>query len=754
MTVATIGRRGLLTALLASAGMAGAQSIVGRPRGMSQVGLRLFGGSISPGVAPFFDTFTTDGALSSRSGWAVTTTTAQASFASVLSTLSGNVRSTNGAAANVYGLHDSAAGAAESRAWAKTVAAASGQAINIQSFIAHGSMDATAGATAITIGQSGGTILYHNSIVNGTATSRNVAAALLSGMVVEHRTVNDAGTLRAQLVLNGRRVQPVPAAANTTINGIDIAGALGRAANGKYGFGGSSPNPTVREFGTSNPATDAWITVTSAGGVRQSGKPFYLFGEYGGARAPTAAELSVAFYNDADESVVTGFGALSVSNFTAAGGLWSATVTNPGTDNIWGRVTWTFPLFGGGTGAVSYPTALIRLGDVIALDGQSQMEFLDNQAGDTSYAASSYSAYKFLADVGIATDPSQRNLALAGNCYNAMSAALQPYTTRPTLYVTCAKGGTPYRGATDATSRAKPSPQYDATLDALRTVAGGRPAMFCLAGGTSAETGSIVTNIIAYADALDADLGTALLYGVLPEGSVTTGGAGASTTYAAQRRAMWTLCRDYPSRFKLLGWRNELQHNIVTATVDTLHYAHPGVSTGYVQGTTLGDAEYARRIAAGVAFHLYGGPDYRGPAITTATSPSKTSTTLRIYFALGGFDALEVANTSYASDFSGGFEFNSASGFAGTVYTPTSVAIGTPSGGVCYVEWTFAALPATVYARVHPGDNPFNRADTLAINQNMQARASTLRGTKTGVPPVAVQPSYEVGGAGVDYLTV
>lgn len=705
-------------------------------------------GIVAPGLAPFFDTFNGDGLISARAGWSVQTTTAQASFANVLSTLSGNLRSTNSAANAVSGYHLSGAGAGESRGWYKQ-----GETISIGFFEAHGSIDAANGRTGMASLVSGslntsGSILYQNSYVNAAVTSRQLATALLPGFVVENRTVNDAGTMRMQTLLNGRRIQPT--GTNATDNGTDIATALGRALNGNYGFAGNIASPGARMVGTSNTATDAWITVVSAGGVRQTGKEICLTGEYGGARAPRAAELTVTAYNAADDSVVAGFNSVAVSNFTAAGGTWSATIANPETDNIWLDVKWAFKDTGGADAFSNYPTATFRKGDVIVVEGQSQVEFISTGgAADTTNVATAQMAYVFQAHQSQVAV--RRVLALANAAtsnWAALTNPVQALTGRPTQIVSCAQGGSPY------STRNKPSAQYDATLEGIKAVGGSRLAMMCLCGGTSGEAGgTIYDNILKLANDLDADLGVAQLYGIMPEGNDVGVGSG---TYSTNRRLMWKLTKDFPARFKLLGFRNELQHNIVGSSVDPNHYAHPSTSVGYVNGTTLGDTEFARRIGVGVAYHLYGGPDYRGPRITTATAPSKTTTTVRIYVDCGAFDGLAIANTAYASDFTGGFEFNSVSDFgAGTVLIPNAVAFGAPVAGIGYVEWTFAAvLPGSVYARCAMGDDPFNRSSVLAISQNMQARASYLVGTKSGVVPAAIWPSYDVGGAGVDYLTI
>lgn len=712
-----------------------------------------------PGLAPFFDTFDGDGALNVRVGWAGATTSATAANIGGLSTLSSAARSTF-ANSGIHVYHDSGAGAGASRGWAKLTEAGNTGAGGNDAFEAHVTVDPTANQTAISIAANPNATLVNQTVfVGGTATQAWAAQCTYQGVVVEHRTINDAGTMRLQMLLNGRRAT-ITAGSAKPAAGADIATLLGRAPNGRYGFSGRLSNPAVRMFGTSNDAVEAWITVYSAGYIRQAGQSLYLSGEYWSPNgvAPTAAQMSASIYDAASNSEttpLTGQGDLPFSNFQASGGKWSGTIAVNPTDASYAIVKWNW-----GSGFATYPTATIKTGLVIALEGQSQVGFWTSNLVDSGTAPvpTSLPVLSMASDSGI--EVGTRNLKLTpaiNTAYSAMVGAIQGYSAQPVLLLNIALGGTPYSTRlAEGPVQAGGTNHFTAMTEALETYGGGRPAIIVMAGGTSSEADTAYSgsgddqathvrkHMIAMADQIDARFGKPMLYGVSPEGNELYAGIG---NPEAKRRAMYQLTVDFPARFKLVAWRHDMQHVYNGSSIDPDHYGDPA-NPSWVAGSSQGGGEFARRVGRGIALALgLTTENYLGPKMTGATRVDANN--IDVVYNIGSFTAIEVANTAFAGDYQGGHRFGTTNAF-GTLLTPDSATV---TGNIIRYHFA-AALPGQVYISGPTGDNPFNRANTSAVNIGFHTKASMVRATKAGMLPSALQPSYNVGGPGVDYLTI
>lgn len=748
-------------ALSATETLAGATNT---PR-VTALGTVAAAGVTAPGLSPFFDTFEVDGPLSSRAGWTGEATTANAANLPSLSTLSGNARSTF-ANQNIHVYRDTGAGAGASRGWAKTLQAGhTGSGGTAAGFESHVTVDLAAGHTAlVTATGPAYSTITQDVIVAGSATSAFTAMIQFASSVIEHRTANDAGTMRSQIILNGRRLT-VGTGTGRTAQGADIATLLGRPANGRYGFNGRISNPSLRMFGAGNDATDAAITVVSAGHIRQAGKPLQLSGTYHSPNAavPTQAQMSVSIFDDTvnSETPLSGQADLAFASFSAANGRWEGTLAVNPTDNSYALVKWTWA-----GGFAVYPTGTIRTGAVVAIEGQSQVGFLTSNTVDagTAPVPTTLPVLSMQADSG--TEVGSRKLAgtpAINTAYAALTGAYQASANVPMFIANLALGGTPYSTRLPGgTVQAGGTDHWTAMVEGLRSFAGGRPDIIVFAGGTSAEGVTtyssagddqgvrIRKHMIAMADLFDAEFNTTFLFGVSPEGSVCNAGSGETEL---RRRAMNQLTVDFPARFKLVAHRHDMQHVVGAGpTIDSLHYGGPGNTSGWVAGVSQGGGEWARRIGRGIALATGKTTEnYLGPRMTAIARVDANN--IDVTYNVGAFTAIEVANAGFASDFAGGHRFAGSSAFS-TLLTPSSATPGAVSGGLVTIRYQFgAALPTTVFVSGPVGDNPFNVANDLTVNVSIHARASMVQATKSGMLPSMLQPSYNVGGAGIDFLT-
>jgi hypothetical protein len=702
----------------------------------------------APISAPFYDTFNGTGSMVGRTGWTRQQTNQFVGW-DVLSVSGGNLIGTN-TAVNLgqHFLHPTGT-TGPSRAWMKTGNTGN---IGAMGFTSHTSIDPVNGMTAITLGyQSGINRAVYVNGANNAATSWNVQITPL-GSVLEHRTINDNGTIRHQWYFNGRRYT----VANEPTNGLDIVGLLGRS-NGMYGFNSQLGAGAVRVFSAANSSTDAWLSVVSTNPIRTYNKSLFLYGDYSvptGAADPIASQLVVNFYDNTTDAVLASN--VPIQGFTAANGTWrgtipAATITF---DNYWFEVVWSFQDLNGQAVATVYDSCNGFQGDNIAFDGQSQLQSFMNvffQGGSGGWpglaAAPAYVSYQIDGRAGGAKGLVQGDWPDSMNAY--ITNLWQAYSPRPLTLTYLVAGGSSYE------YRAS-EPQASMFAEALKA-SGGRPQIIVMGGGTNPDTNMAAT-LIQMANQYDAATGVTNVYGVIPEGNNLTAGEYGTED---RRRAMWSVTQT-DSRFKLLGWRNEFQHSIDNVgSVDPLHYGGYG-SAGWISGTWLGNDEFARRIMLGCGLVLgKTTDDYRGPKMTNVTRVN--STTIDITYDIGTFDSIAVANTAYASNFNGGHRFNSASTFAGTAYPALSATVqsttagtsGSPgTRGTAVIRFTFASLPPTLYVSGPYGSDPFNPSGLLAITQNMYDRASTIRCSKAGTNrTVALQPSYGVGGANIDFLS-
>jgi hypothetical protein len=717
----------------------------------------------SPGNAPFYDTFTGDGILNTRSGWTVEATTAQSgNLNSVFATTSGQLtRSTSTTGVHCY--HDTGAGAGES--WGVWKGGSVGFASD--STQAHTTVDPTNNNTSIVwcIGNSGNT-LTDRYVINGTNTGSLTGTVRLNNDdVVEHFTKDIAGRKYLQGYLNGRQT----ALATASANGRDILTVLGRAPNGRYGLKGNTNTPAARMFTAGNKATDVMIRAISAGRVRQRGVSWKIFFEYYSPNGATPADVGSvvkAYLKDStgsSDTPIPGFDGVALSNVVCANGKGYGTIANPNVDNVWYELRWEFTDANGNAAFASYPSGNQIIGDIIFGEGQSESGFLDSGVSTGSVIAAPASGYK-MSSTANGPLPIAQNYPMPMTVDNGISLminTIQGYNGgKPVAHVLSYYGGRSYkeRGPNPDPNDQFSTTQWQYTTEALQNFAYNAPKAVYMMGGNSDKSPSstVYQDMIDTANALDAAAGTALLYLVNPLGNVV---AAPDASIEFTRREQWRLTRDFPSRFKLCSWRNDMQHNVSGASCDPDHYARQG-STGYTfwNGTTgsIGSGENARRIALGYCLHTgLTTDDYRGPRPIAFRRVN--STTVAWKYALDSFTSISLINSSYANVHTGGHLFCADNTF-GTLIYPDGHAVQTaPGDGTCEIFYTLSTgWPATVYSRGIYGADPINPggATTGAIALDMQNKASAVVGLSgTLMPPVLMQPTYDIGGTNIDYLS-
>jgi len=174
----------------------------------------------------------------------------------------------------------------------------------------------------------------------------------------------------------------------------------------------------------------------------------------------------------------------------------------------------------------------------------------------------------------------------------------------------------------------------------------------------------------------------------------------------------------------------------------------------------------ARRIARRVAFlRGHAANDANGPILTSAV---RVGNTIEATFNPNG-GTLAFRNGAYIGDYRGGLDFATDTGFTSLVF-PTNCTV---TGNVA--TFTFASLSSAIYVRSAWGSFPFARglnvftrhdgtggSGTDAIHLNMPDRASMVCSEYNGAEFndwgtttiwVEVQPSFNAGGTGIDYVT-
>jgi len=158
----------------------------------------------------------------------------------------------------------------------------------------------------------------------------------------------------------------------------------------------------------------------------------------------------------------------------------------------------------------------------------------------------------------------------------------------------------------------------------------------------------------------------------------------------------------------------------------------------------------ARRGGVAALALGYTALDYRGPRLRSVTKLDDQ--TLYWTFYRDSFDTIELVNTG-GGEYHGGTRVSASTAMTSPIWPTGATVDGSATGDYMGITMTYAtgALAGTVYCTVGYGNNPHNPTNNATINSTTWATAaSTIRGVKSGMPSVGVQPYH---GATVDYIT-
>lgn len=237
------------------------------------------------------------------------------------------------------------------------------------------------------------------------------------------------------------------------------------------------------------------------------------------------------------------------------------------------------------------------------------------------------------------------------------------------------------------------------------------------------------------------------------------------------RKLQRELAAEYPTRFFIGPYVNAceraLSTNPATPTTPSDNYHLSQLILLPAQGQT--QSGYGRQgVRAAKRIKKLEGwatSDENGPRLLSGVRLNDN--TVRLTFDPNG-GTLEVRNTGYlpsigeAADWRCGLDFSGSTGF-GSFLFPTNAVVQSATT----IDFTFAAtLPATVYARGATGTIPWFRGpgvDTLhigsgagglnAICLNPMSRASMVAALYADGNWCELQPSYDIGGPDIHYVT-
>lgn len=583
-----------------------------------------------------------------------------------------------------------------------------------------------------------------------TGTNRDNAANpgtwAVAGDTFEWRQKNTGGVITRDLYQNGR---------------LMFVGTFDYAGSGVTNTGSIGPSG-VLEAAATRPLSDIWTADLATQGFVSVDRParvaqlnddlsitLNLYGEYN-LTAPTG--LTVSVYNGSTEVLLTGMGSVSLTSFVAAAGVWSGVLAIPAA---------SMPAANGpffcrverdlGAGNTTYGfTPLQYPGEVMEEDGQS---LSDNGFGVPQAVVVPYGMVVDGINVAAAVD---RRIMPQGTSSNPHSCAsdimgqmgtLSGLASTNVCMLRSCKGGTFLQDpVTPANGREIGFAAYTAAKDCIKR-GGNRHAVLIYTGGQfeSVDTHHLdmttIANQTAYKNALiaqiddkDATIGRALKVGLSGNGGFNN--AGTDSNVEAVRRLHYWLAFTFPTRFFTGPHYSDITHGTDGVLgSDTYHPA------------SVGFRLYSRRKAYTWAkLRGYVAVDRAGPFVAAGALTRLSATQLKLRVSKNGATTIDVVNSAFASDFSGGGLFsNGDSTFgAGNLKVPTAYSVTDIDANFADVTWTFAAasFPGTAYFKIHVGHNPFNRADDATVAAAMETKASMLSGIYSD-DTVAIQPFYD-----------
>jgi len=688
-------------------------------------------------VAPVTDDFTGDGnlhgrALSDGSLWTVDAGPGITVVPTCLTTVSGKLGK-NGGTANNFG--HMTAGSVYS--YVSQVFAILPTTTSYPVY--HVAFDAAAPGTKFEglravcarTGESGNiTLSGYDGAVGGNPTIQALGAVGFNGDTIALGFHNASGVDYVELYLNGRRCRD-----DAVISGN------GWALTGKFGYLGSIDVGMADSITVADRDTEAWTRLYAPARVVQIEPDgttiFRLTVEYGGA----LNALTYSIIDHATGLPVAGHDEVAATSFVGADGdataLTVAASLGTGAYHVEIQRNGLVNQIGAVAQGKAYGPA-VHVGEVIIFNGQSNAQRLWNSITTTLGISKPTEGLAFRIDAfGTVAQNARYQYPLSANTPLAMGyATIAAVTGRAVSFICGGLSGSliAARGVGTAT--------HLGLLDGI-THGGGHALSVChvdgendALSGTSGDAYKVTLNGIY--DDIETYLGHAIKVVMRPIGACWGSSAGTDASVQAMRRTQWEVCQG-SSRYVVGGWCMDLQH----VAADSLHLGPDDIGAP-------GAAEMVRRMmfavmkARGLVVN-----DRNGPSIASVVKINNQ--TIRVIYDLNGASGLEVANTGYASIFSGGMRFATSSAFASLV-APTGVTINAVAGTQQSIDFAFASnsFTGSAYVGGPYGKNPFNASDDAATNADMANKASMVRGLFAGEVSIPVQPYYH--SSGNDYM--
>jgi len=689
------------------------------------LGLALPNAPYAPPSYPvdFRDDFETDGNVNGRTNWTVETLTGFGSQINAITAASGAVGGTTGSAA--YGTF-----AAEPDAWVARVFGANLPAVASTNGAICSHLQVNSGVLSTyqfnhtwltTSGRDTGRINAGYILSGGSfVTVQQIAGVrALPGDTGAERWRESGANHYVSLYLNGRAIWPE---LDMTVSGMPY--------NGKFGLIGNRGASTYLEVSAASD-NEGWISVYMPNRIVRvnatGGGDWKIPIAYNGI----IGRVDYAIYDASDDSEFVAWTTATIASDV----IRFSTASAPASFYVVLRRSL-------GSGNYTYSRGPVqRVGIVVLGYGQS-LESDVNQQTFTTTAAVFANSFRIdgqlsTAEGGVysaAEATKRRQLPVMSDTVTAhLSKAIGDYASLPVLIVACGES------STSTTDRLPGTSIYNSAVDALAHAGG----LISIVSDTSGQNDANLAmslykgnQVSIFVDGLRTLNDGELLVMLNP---INKSWDGSATSYQNVDRAQWELSQEYPDVFIYGAHVKDLRN---------LNNLHLGTSTTDTLGS---NAVFAARRGGVAALALgYTALDYRGPRMASVTRNSATE--VYVLFDLDDFDSLELINTG-GGEYHGGLRFTAGTDPASPIWPTGATVDGAPSGGQQGITFTFASgsFPTSVSVWCGYGNNPNNPTNNPTINSTSWATAaSTIRGVKSGMASVGVQPYY---GASVDYIT-
>jgi len=519
--------------------------------------------------------------------------------------------------------------------------------------------------------------------------------------------------------LNGRQCWPA----------VDVSahvGAIGTGVPlvGRFGTIGNIGAATYQDYWSSS-SDQAWIMAYMPNRIvrrnSNGGGDWYIPISYSGV----IGRVDYQIHNAADNTVRVAWTQATVTSNVIQFSTNSTQTPTAGTHYVVLRRSI-------GSGNYVYSRGPVQtIGYVVLQSGQSLGVHASNQTSTTAIAIAT-TCWRIDATTTISDSTQRRQLPQGADMVISwLGQTFSALASSPLQFIA---GG---QSSTSISERLPASSIYVAEVDGLAH-AGGRVNFAFETGGQNetANTANFKAQLITKWEAIR-DLNGGSLKVILDP--MAASWTSTDSTYQTIRRGHWELTQDRPDLFVGGAHSLDIRHN------DDLHL---GTSTTDPYGS---NAVWNARRARNLAFHAgITSADYRGPRLRSVTKLDNQ--TLYWTFYLDSFDSIELINTGGGA-FHGGTRVSASTAMTSPIWPTGATVDASPTSDYMGVTMSYpsGSLAGTVYCTVGWGANPHNPLQDATINSSTWATAaSILRGVKSGLPSVGVQPYY---GASVDYLT-